>query len=398
MASIKENFKGSKIVSFKFKVCLGRDENGKQIFRCMTWKPPQELSNAKSKKEAERAARVWEDQLKMESVLGEMNTPNEQVTFKSFVDGVWVPLFVRNGEHRPSTIAMYTNILKVVMPYFKDAPIDEISSLQITKYLAWLRNEYKTPQGKQLSEKSVKHHYNILGLIFNYAEKQDVINKNPMRKVDAPKVTKKAVDALSEEQAIKFFSALGECPIDFRCLSYLLITSGLRRGECLGLQWRDIDYENATINVERAVTYTPESGILVSAPKTANSIRVIPIMESVMKLLEVLKHKQERSEKRRDLSHAFIFGKQDDVFLPRDPNAVTRRMKRFVRSVGLPDFSPHDLRHTCASLLLSSGADIKSVQEILGHADARTTLNYYVKTDIQQMKNASNKFACAFGL
>lgn len=178
----------------------------------------------------------------------------------------------------------------------------------------------------------------------------------------------------------------------------LLITSGLRRGECLGLQWRDIDYENATINIERAVTYTPESGILVSAPKTANSIRVIPIMDSAMQLLNLLKHKQERSEKGHDLSHAFIFGKQDDVFSPRDPNAVTRRMKRFVRSVGLPDFSPHDLRHTCASLLLSSGTDIKSVQEILGHADARTTLNYYVKTDIQQMKNASNKFASAFGL
>jgi site-specific recombinase XerD len=65
---------------------------------------------------------------------------------------------------------------------------------------------------------------------------------------------------------------------------------------------------------------------------------------------------------------------------------------------GLPDMSPHDLRHSCATLLLSSGADVKSVQEILGHTNASTTLNFYVKADINQMQAATNKLAAAFGL
>ena len=64
----------------------------------------------------------------------------------------------------------------------------------------------------------------------------------------------------------------------------------------------------------------------------------------------------------------------------------------------LPDMSPHDFRHSCATLLLSNGADIKSVQEILGHADPITTLNFYVKSDMKQMKAATDKFAAAFGL
>ena len=66
-------------------------------------------------------------------------------------------------------------------------------------------------------------------------------------------------------------------------------------------------------------------------------------------------------------------------------------MKKFIKKIGLPDMSPHDLRHTCATILLESGADIKSVQDILGHADASTTLNFYVRSNIETMRNATEK-------
>ena len=402
MATIQEKIRENKIVSCKFKSCLGRDENGKQIFKCYTWYPPVGLTKAKCRKEAERAAAVWEAEIKQAYALQkeqEAEAGSAKVyTFGRFVNEVWLPLCVRDGSHRPATIAMYTNILKLILLRFEAVPLHEITGIQISQYLTWLRNEYRTNRGQPLAEKSIRHHYNILSMIFNYAERQDVIVKNPMKKVDAPKVSKKVVDALTEKEAARFFVALGSCTLDFRCILQVLITTGLRRGECLGLQWQDIDFQSATISVKRSVTYTPESGIMVAEPKTAKSVRTIPVMASTLQLLKQLLRERVQFHPNTVLTTAFVFPSEASPFEPRDPNAVTKHMSRFVKSAGLPDVSPHDLRHTCASLLLSSGADIKSVQETLGHADARTTLNFYVKADLSQMRMATEKYAAAFNL
>ena len=152
------------------------------------------------------------------------------------------------------------------------------------------------------------------------------------------------------------------------------------------------------MKVERSVTYTAKSGITVSTPKTAASLRTIPLMNSTLNLLKALKDERKAENPDTILDDSFIFPGEAGIFAPRDPNAVTHRVKHFMKVNGLPDMSPHDLRHSCATLLLSSGADVKSVQEILGHTNASTTLNFYVKADINQMQAATNKLAAAFGL
>ena len=122
------------------------------------------------------------------------------------------------------------------------------------------------------------------------------------------------------------------------------------------------------------------------------------MIQTALELLLRLKSQVQNSFPDIVLDEAFIFPGKESLFTPRDPHSVTRRVKQFMRKNGFPDLSPHDLRHSCATLLLSQGADIKSVQELLGHADASTTLNFYVKSDIGQMKVAAEKLAAAFHL
>lgn len=407
MAAIRENKKNGKIISYRFTLCLERDAQGKQIRRYTTWTPPECLTPAKAKKAAERAADAWEDETrrayqeeqKALACGAAYHLPPEKRhdDFCAFVNEIWFPLHIC-GNCKPTTTAYYKNIAKVITDYFKGCVLQDISPIQIQKYLIYLQTKYKTPQGKPLAPKSVRHHYGTLTNIFGYADKQEMLVKNPMQRVDAPKKVKKAIDALTPEQAKQFFALLPSCNLDFRCMLHLFITTGIRRGECMGIQWQDIDFKNNTVSIARCVTYTPESGVIVSTPKTENSIRTIPLMPSTVKLLQEWKKQTQSTHPNTILKSAFLFPKGEDVFQPRDPNAITRRVKHFMTRNGFPDLSPHDLRHSCATLLLAEGADIKSVQEILGHADASTTLDYYVKSDLQQMKTATQKYAAAFNL
>ena len=385
MASIKANKKDGKTISYKFRACLGRDENGKQIFKCKTWFPSPDLSPTKAEKQAKIEADIWEREIKQN------HKTEKAYTFDEFINDVWLPS-MQDGTRKQTTLVYYSTMLKRIVPYFEDKPLDGVNELDVKEFLASLRLGEKP-----LSEKSIKHYYTTFSNIFGFACKHDFIAKNPIDKVDVPKVTKKPVDALTQEETTTFISCLDNCKLDFKALTYLLITTGLRRGECLGLQWQDVDFESATITVNRSATYILRQGVKVSTPKTNTSIRTIPVMASVLCLLADWKRQQER-DNNTELDKAFVFGSPADTFKPRDPHAVSRRLKRFITANNLPDVSAHDLRHTCATLLLSNGADIKSVQEILGHADSSTTLNFYVKSDMRQMRTATDKFAAAFNL
>ena len=408
MASLIEVFKDGRIVSYRFSCCVGRDERGKQLRRSMTWKPPDGLRQSRMRAAAERAAADWEETVRAEyaAELERMSRPDpgyippeeRRDDFVEFVDNVWYKLYICNGDRKKSTETYYKDIIKYITDYFAGAVLQDITPIQIQEYLQHLRKEREKQKNKPMSDKYMHHQYGALRNIFGYAYKNKMISENPMDNVEAPRMKKKPVDALSDEQAKVFFEKVKSCPIDLQCILTMLITTGLRRGELAGLKWRDIDTSAGVLHVERGVSYTHGSGVVVSTPKTSSSIRDVPLMPATVDVLLRYLDDVKRKHQSTIIKDAFLFHRSDDLFRPIDPNAITRRVKRFMRNSGLPDLSPHDLRHSCATLLLAQGADVKSVQQILGHSDASTTLNFYVKADLQQMRAATDKMAAAFDL
>ena len=389
MASIYPTYKDGKIVSFKFKAFRGKDQNGKQIFKCSTWYPDKPMSEKKMLSCAQREAILWENSLCTENEKTQEISCSQPISFREFVETKWIPVELNNSEHRNSTIAFRRYLLLVILDYLGEFSLTDIDDSRVGEYLNYLKNTYKNKQNKHPSKQTIRHHYCTLNLIFEYAVKQKCITTNPMKAIDIPKLAKHKVDAFSKEEVCAFIKAIESLSLQQRLMYELLLTTGIRRGECFGLQWGDIDFTNKSLCIERNVTYTAQNGITVGLPKTATGIRKIPITERVLALLTNYKTSEEKLFSLTN--ETFLFHSDTSPLLPRDPTYITKHMKKFIKKIGLPDMSPHDLRHTCATILLESGADIKSVQDILGHTDASTTLNYYVRSNIETMRNATEK-------
>ena len=173
MANIRENKKNGKIISFRFIVCLERDVRGKQIRKYTTWTAPADLTPAKARKTAERAADAWEEEVKAEyqkqKKLGSayrLPPDKRRDDFVSFVNDTWFVLQIRGENDKPNTIAFYKNMTRIISEYFKGSVLQEISPVDIQKYLVYLRTEYKSKLGKSLSAKTLRHQYGTLNLIF----------------------------------------------------------------------------------------------------------------------------------------------------------------------------------------------------------------------------------------
>lgn len=394
MASIKINKdKNGIIISCRWRACLGRDGTGKQLWASKTVKDiPDEKTEAKIKKVWQLQADSWEKGL----IAGTESRDNS--TFKAFVEGDFWELHVLGGNLKPSSVAFYENMRPRCIEYFGNKKLSAIRQTDCERFLIWLRVQ-KQKNGQPLGAGTQKHIYNFLKIVFNFAEDKGYIQRNPMRGVKPPKQPHKEVDYLSPADAQRFITALNEAPTQWRAMMQIMVYLGLRRGEVCGLQWSDLDFATNTISVQRNVTYTAASGVVVGEPKTANSFRTLPAPVVLMQTLRVWKREQANKFAKLGgaaviiTQSAFVFCNKDDPYTPIFPTALTKWLARFVESNNLPAVSPHDLRHTCGSLMLESGANLKAVQEFLGHEDASTTLRFYAGIDQNSLRRAGETLA-----
>ena len=232
--------------------------------------------------------------------------------------------------------------------------------------------------------------YTILHSLFKMAYMSDVLSVNPMDRVGRPKPRKserrdKPIEAYTASELQRIFSAIDTEPLKWRVLMRLLIDTGIRRGECCGLQWKDIDFSACTVTISGNLCYTPQKGVYLDTPKSGK-VRTIDVDPEIIGLLREL-----RLEQSREAIRPFVFT-QSNSPEPMHPQSPARYMQQLSAKCGIPDLHPHKLRHTFASIAITNGADVASVSEKLGHSDKAITLRMYTHTDQESIRRASQIF------
>ena len=251
---------------------------------------------------------------------------------------------------------------------------------------------------KPLSDKTILEHHRLISMIMAMAEKELLIPYNPAAKATPPKVSKKEADYFQPEEVAEIVKALQDVPIKWKAMSYILIDTGCRRGELMGLQWHCVDLDKGIMMIKQALLYTKDKGVYVGPPKTGRPRAVCLAPETI----EVLK-KWKTEQLRTKIRHAdiwqdtgFIFTKDDGAAM--HPDSITDWLNKFSDANDLPHIHPHAFRHTVASILISSGIDPVTTANELGHADANTTNAIYAHQIARARAEASGVRAGVFSV
>lgn len=378
---IEKKNKAGTLISYKIMVCVGRDEQNKQVWRTTTLARPDGLTPAKERKEIERQADAWEQEQKAEYERTHSKEDKSKITFADFVQNRWWTDHVMDGTHTPSSISFYKYMSEDLVSYFGKKKLNSIDAEAVKRYIKYLNTEAVSKNGEPLAPTTIQHHFGTLRNIMQYARRFHYIQFDPCQDLsqkEKPHRGKKKVDFLEPAQAQRFIQCVSGESLYWQCLLNVLITTGLRRGECVGLQWGDLDGEKLTLSISRNVSIDKESPekYHIGDTKTGED-RVVPISLRLYGLLMSFKREQETKYQASLMPSAFMFCSETNPYAPLYPTTVTRHVSKFIKRHNLPNVSPHDLRHTAATLALESGADLKQVQELLGHKDASTTMQFY---------------------
>lgn len=230
---------------------------------------------------------------------------------------------------------------------------------------------------KPLANKTILEHHRLISSILHQAEKEMYVMYNAAERATPPKTVKKKPDYYQPEELAEIIRALDNAPLKWKTITYILIDTGCRRGEVMGLKWESIDLKNRILTIERALLYTPETGTFEGPPKNGES-RVIRIAPETADLLIEWRAEQDRLRTVAGpiwTETGYVFTKPDGN--PMLPDGITQWLATFSKQNSLPHIHPHAFRHTVASMMIADGIDLVTAANELGHADATTTAKIY---------------------
>lgn len=423
--------------SYLIRVSCGYDVSGKKITQAMTWKPEPGMTGRQIQKELQKQAVMFEQACQGKQIVNTMKfeelaeewfeqyalvkqktqtiNRNKQLrerTYKAIgylrIDKI-TPRHIQNFINELSKTpldytahAVYKGELSEDMKklgmtqkaFAKRAGLSErlISNVRNHQSITWDSAEkiaavfgktanslfVKNESDRTLSPKTIKHYINFISGVFNYAIKMRMISDNPCKYVIMPNMQQAERDCYTLEEAQKFLDLLRTAPIKYQAFFNLAMYGGFRRGELLGFEWKDIDFESGVVNVARTALYTSEKGHYTDTPKTKSSVRSLKLPQSVMFVLKRLQNEQNSQR----LKLGDQWNATDRLFttwngLPMDGATPYNWLKKFCAENDMRFVNLHSFRHLNASLLISSGVNVRTVSACLGHSTPTTTLNIY---------------------
>jgi integrase len=326
---------------------------------------------------------------------------DDRVTVGEYLKG-WIETLAAPGSTvRAAALHAYRNYVeKHIIPAMGTVRLSDLHVGHIEAAKAkWSATEQRRRKEKHpLSPRTVRHIYATLNAALNRAKRQRLIAVNPCELTEAPKVERKEQKFLDLPGSEALLRAFEGSPIDAAIVTAL--GTGLRRGELLALQWRDVDLDGATLTVNRALEHV-DGTTRFKDPKTKRSRRTISLPAFVVERLR--RHRTEQKERfmadgRPDLA------KETDLLVfdrgggePWIPNSFGTVFRHILRGAGLPHVRVHDLRHSFASMALEAGVDLKTVSTALGHTTISTTADLYAHVTSSMLKDAADRIDAVLG-
>lgn len=320
---------------------------------------------------------------------------NGDIMFADFMEQ-WLDI-IKSSVAVPTFASYSTSVKRIIAPYFREKKIT------LKNLTAKDIQEFYLKELERVSASSVIHYHANIHKALKYAVKIDLIEVNPADKVERPKKDRFVGSFYDADEVNALFEASKGSKLELPILFGAFY--GLRRSEAIGLKWDAIDFEHDTITIRHTVTSCDLDGkrILVASDttKTKSSMRTLPLVPFVKEQLLALR--KEQKENRRLCGRSYNKEYLDYVCVNEigdliKPHYVTESFPKLLKANGFRPIRFHDLRHSCASLLLANGVSMKQIQEWLGHSDFSTTANIYAHLDYSSKLTSADAMLSGLGI
>jgi integrase len=377
------------------------DANGKRHQKWVNTKLPLRGNKKKAETMEQEVLDTWLPMLLQESgiysselitdISQEATLSGERILFADYLKS-W--LVANEIRYQVSTFCEYRRVFeKTIIPYFEPLGLylDEIKPKHV--------QDFYNCQLKRVTGNTVLHFHAYLHKTLQDAVNDDeqypYFQVNPASKTKRPQHQKYVPNVYSKDSLTKLFTVLGQNHLFMVVL--MDATYGMRRSELMGLKWSAIDFDRKTITVKQAAVRCMVNGkfqtLIKPVLKTKSSFRSFKLTEEVQAVLELEKARQKVNRRKYGDAYSaeyidYIF--VDDLGNLRDPDLISKQFKRALVKNNLEIIRFHDLRHTCASMLLDGGLSLKEIQAYLGHGQLSTTADIYTHLNSSHQQKSSD--------